>query len=63
MVQGRELKVLLTIKYEAMMQGFDAPKAQPDATQASKEKPKETATARTTRAGGRTLRAETPAPC
>ena len=52
-----ELKVLLTIKYEAMMQGFDAPKAQPDATQASKEKPKETATtqppAKKSRRGGK----------
>ena len=37
-----ELKMLLTIKYHAVMQGFDAPEAQPDAAaQAAKETPKE----------------------
>lgn len=53
-----ELEVLLTIKYEAVMQGFDAPKAQPDAgTQASKEAPKEAAAgqppAKKSRRGGK----------
>ena len=41
-----ELKVLLMIKYEAVMQGFDAPKTQPQpdaAAQATKEAPKEPA--------------------
>ncbi len=53
-----ELKTLLTIKYEAVMQGFNAPKAQPDAAaKAANEAPKEAAagqpSGKKSRRGGR----------
>lgn len=49
-----ELKVLLTIKYHAVMQGFDAPKAQPDAAaQAAKEAEAGLQPAKKSRRGGK----------